>query len=232
MSPIALNWSSGKDAALAYSYLLNHKEYKVKTLLTTLSETYNRVSMHGTHLKLLELQAERMKVSLKKISLSENGGMDVYNNIMQKAIDELKEEDIYSFAFGDIFLEDLRKYREEQLSAVGAKALFPLWKKDTTALVQEIEDIGIKAVIVCVNDQYLDKDFLGRYINRELLQDLPKGVDPCGEHGEYHTAVVDAPFFREPISVGLGEVVSKSYASAEGDRKWDNSFHYLDLLPL
>lgn len=232
MQDIALNWSSGKDAAMAYYHLQHNNSYRVKTLLTSLSESYNRVSMHGTPATLLELQAQRMQLPLKKILLPENADMDIYNGIMQTAVTELKAEGIATFAFGDIFLEDLKTYREAQLAKAGATAVFPLWKKNTADLVAQLEDAGIKAMIICVHDKFLSKDFLGRFVNRELLRDLPSNVDPCGENGEYHTVVIDAPFFNKAITVTKGETVYKKYAAdANQSDAWHTGFYFLDVQP-
>ena len=232
MQDIALNWSSGKDAAMAFYQVQQDTKYRVKTLLTSLSDGYNRVSMHGTPAALLELQALRMQVPLKQIRLPENADMPAYNAIMQRAVGELKTAGIDTFAFGDIFLEDLKTYRETQLAQAGAKAIFPLWKRDTAQLVAAVEDSGIKAMIICVHDKFLGKEFLGRFINCEVLNDLPPGVDPCGENGEYHTVVLDAPFFSEAIAISKGEIVYKQYqASDQTDAAWHTGFYFLDVQP-
>jgi uncharacterized protein (TIGR00290 family) len=225
-----LNWSSGKDAALAYYKLLQGLDYKVCRLLTTISEEYNRVFMHGTRSVLLDMQAERMGMPLTKITLPSSTGDELYKAAMSKALAEMAEEGIHSAAFGDIFLEDLRLYREQQLGLVEFNGIFPLWKEDTRALVAAVEDAGIQAIIVCVSDRHLGKEWLGRKIDRELLRDLPPGVDPCGENGEYHSFVYNAPFFREPIPIATGEVVYKKLASGE-DGGWDSGFYFLDVLP-
>lgn len=232
MQDVALNWSSGKDAAMAYYHLQHSNTYHVKTLLTSLSETYNRVSMHGTPAALLEVQAQRMQLPLRQIHLPENADMETYNGIMQTAVQELKATGINTFAFGDIFLEDLKAYREAQLALAGAKAIFPLWKKDTRELVGQLEDVGIKAMIICVHDKFLGKEFLGRFVNRELLETLPDNVDPCGENGEFHSVVIDAPFFSEAIPVSKGETVYKNYAtSSTDDAAWHSGFYFLDVQP-
>lgn len=232
MQDIALNWSSGKDAAMAFYQLQHSPGYRVKTLLTSLSEGYNRVSMHGTPAALLECQAQRMQLPLKQVRLPENADMASYNAIMQTAVSDLQAVGINTFAFGDIFLEDLRTYREGQLAQAGANAIFPLWKRNTAELVAAVEDSGIKAMIICVHDKFLGKEFLGRFINRGLLNDLPPGVDPCGENGEYHTVVIDAPFFSEPIAVHKGETVYKKYKAAdEADAAWHTGFYFLDVQP-
>lgn len=229
MQSIVLNWSSGKDAALAFHYLQQEKQYRPDRLLTTLSAAYDRVSMHGTREAVLDLQAESMGIPLQKIRLPENAGIETYNSLMAAAVSEIRASGTTMMAFGDIFLEDLREFREAQLAKVNMGAVFPLWKKDTRALVQEVEDAGIEAMIVCVNDRYLDKSFLGRYINRDLLDQLPQNVDPCGEHGEFHTLVVNAPYFKEPLPVSTGEIVYKQYEDKEN--AWDNGFYYLDVAP-
>jgi uncharacterized protein (TIGR00290 family) len=139
-------------------------------------------------------------------------------------------EGVSASAFGDIFLDDLRHYREQQLQTVGIQAVFPLWKRDTTELVKEVEDAGIEAMLVCVNEKFLGKEFLGRKVDRHLLNDLPAGVDPCGENGEFHTFVYNAPFFKSPIPIALGEVVYKQYMAADNDNdKWNTGFYFLDL---
>jgi uncharacterized protein (TIGR00290 family) len=233
MIPVALNWSSGKDAALAFWYLQHSNQYQVQTLLTTVSAAHERVSMHGTSMKILELQAQRMNIPLHKIYLPENADMEAYNDIMQAAVTQLKAAHINTFAFGDIFLEDLRQYREKQLKPAGMDVVFPLWKKDTGNLVAELEDLGIKAVIVCVNEKFLGKEFLGKRVDREFLAMLPSDVDPCGENGEFHTVVIDAPYFSSPIPVIKGETVHKVYHPAKEDpnEKWDTGFYFLDVIP-
>lgn len=226
MQEVILNWSSGKDAALAFYYLQQSREYRVTGLLTSMSETYRRVSMHGVPEEVTELQAERMRLPLQKIYLPENADMAAYNRIMGAAVSEVTAKGIRTMAFGDIFLEDLRQYREQQLAAAGMSAVFPLWKKHTADLVKEVEDAGIRAMIVCVNSACLGKEFLGRYIGRELLQTLPEGVDPCGENGEFHTLVTDAPFFHAPLSVITGAAVHREYRVDEGQH---SGFYFLEV---
>ncbi|WP_118949568.1 Dph6-related ATP pyrophosphatase [Taibaiella helva] len=229
MQNIVLNWSSGKDAALALYELQQSNTYRVQLLLTSLSEAYGRISMHGVREEVLERQAMHLQLPLQKIYLPENADMDTYNRIMGTAVAAIRDAGIDTLAFGDIFLEDLRVYREKQLAAAGMKAVFPLWKRDTAALVKSVEDAGIRAMIVCVNDRYLDQSFLGRYIDRSLLADLPPGVDPCGENGEYHTLVIDAPYFSGGlIPVKTGETVFREYPLDEHSKQ---GFYFLDVLP-
>lgn len=227
MQEVILNWSSGKDAALAFHYLQQSNAYRVSGLLTSISDKYKRVSMHGVTEEILDLQARHMGMPLQKIYLPEDADMQTYNNIMSAAVLKIKAAGIDTMAFGDIFLEDLRQYREQQLAAADMQAVFPLWKKDTVSLVQEVEDCGIKAMIVCVNEKHLGKEFLGRYIGRELLQDLPAGVDPCGENGEFHTLVVDAPYFTAALPVVPGETVHREYRLDEHSK---SGFYFLDVL--
>ncbi len=231
MEKVVLNWSSGKDAALAFYYLQQSNDYKPASLLTTVSSAYGRVSMHGVREDILAMQAAKMNMPLKKIYLPESSNINEYNNIMKSAVQEIKQSGIRTMAFGDIFLEDLRQYREEQLATEGVSAIFPLWKKNTTDLVKEVEDAGIKAVIVCVNAKYLGPEFLGKIIDRDLLKLLPADVDPCGENGEFHTLVIDAPYFSEALNVKTGEVVHKKYSSGNSDQAWDSEFYFLDVVP-
>lgn len=220
-----LNWSSGKDAALAYHLLLQQNEYRVTHLLTTINAEHDRIFMHGVRESLLDAQAQRMGLPLQKLKLPPSPDDGVYKTAMAAAFETLKKENITAAAYGDIFLEDLKQYREAQLTQVGIKAVFPLWKRNTYELVQAVEDAGIEAMIVCVNGKVLDKGFLGRKIDRSLLADLPADVDPCGENGEYHSFVYNAPFFSEPIPVTKGETVFRQYDTAENS--W--GFYFLDL---
>jgi uncharacterized protein (TIGR00290 family) len=148
---------------------------------------------------------------------------------MLHTLNDFKTQGIAVAAFGDIFLEDLKVYREQQLATAGFTGLFPLWKKDSHELVNMVEQSGIEAIIVCVNEKQLGKEFLGRKIDSTLLADLPRGVDPCGENGEFHTFVYNAPFFSSPIPITTGEIVYRSYKSPSGDAQWDTGFYFLDV---
>lgn len=222
-----MNWSSGKDAALAFYLLQEDGKYDVTHLLTTVNDEQDRVVMHGVREELLDAQAERMSVDMKKVKLPASPKDNVYKKAMERALHELKEAGVNTAAFGDIFLEDLKAYREQQLESVGYNIVFPLWKRNTKELVELLEQSGIEAMIVCVNEQYLGKEFLGRKIDSQLLNDLPKNVDPCGEHGEFHTFVYNAPFFSSAIQVQKGEMVHKTYNNKAGN--WDAGFWFLDL---
>ncbi len=232
MDKVVLNWSSGKDAAMAYWLLQQNKQYEVTQLLTTISAEHERIVMHGVREELLDAQAVRMGLPLSKIYLPAQPDDALYKTNMLEALEGFKKKGIQAAAFGDIFLEDLKAYREQQLALAGMNAVFPLWGRDTISLVKEVEDAGIDAVIVCVNEKILGKEFLGRKVGRELLAALPANVDACGENGEFHTFVYNAPFFSAPVPIRDGEVVYKQYLSADsGDGQWDTGFYFLDLLP-
>ena len=225
---VVMNWSSGKDAALAYHLLSKDERHRVTHLLTTLSAEHERVFMHGVREKLLDMQAERMGLPLIKVKLPASPDDSLYKNAMLETLTGLKEQGVTTAAYGDIFLEDLKVYREQQLAQIGMAGLFPLWKRATKELVRLVDDTGIEAIIVCVNEKQLGKEFLGRKIGAELLNALPAGVDPCGENGEFHTFVYNAPFFSSPIPIVTGEAVHRTYRSAE-DSKWDTGFYFLDV---
>jgi len=226
---VVMNWSSGKDASLAYHLLLQTPGYEITHLLTTLSEEHERVFMHGVREKLLDMQAERMKMPLIKVKLPASPDDNIYRQAMLETLSGLKEKGVTIAAYGDIFLEDLRAYREQQLAQISMTGLFPLWKMDTRELVHRIEQSGIEAIIVCVNEKYLGKEFLGKKINADFLNSLPGNVDPCGENGEFHTFVYNAPFFSTPIPVVTGEIVHRTYTAPGDDKSWDTGFYFLDV---
>lgn len=229
MIKTVLNWSSGKDAALAYYLLQQDERYEVDSLLTTINADKDRVVMHGVREELLDIQAERMGISLKKVYLPPSPDHDVYNTAMTNILTELKGMGITTSAFGDIFLEDLKQYRLKQLEQVGFTGVFPVWGANTTEMVQQIENVGIETVIVCVNEAVLGKEFLGRRVNRSLLNDLPPGVDPCGENGEFHTFVYNAPYFSSPILLKHGDIVHRTYPGTNPDTDKSYGFYFLDL---
>jgi uncharacterized protein (TIGR00290 family) len=225
---IVMNWSSGKDAALAYHLLTSVQGLQVTELLTTLSLEHERVFMHGVRESLLDMQAERMGLPLTKVKLPASPDDGVYKEAMSSTLSAMKGRGITTAAYGDIFLEDLKQYREQQLAQVGLNATFPLWQMNTADLVRKMEASGIEAVIVCVSEQYLGKEFLGRRIDSSLLRDLPPNVDPCGENGEYHSFVHNAPWFSSPIPIIAGDIVYKTYTPARGSQ-WDSGFFFLDV---
>lgn len=224
-----VNWSGGKDCSFALYKILQSNEYEIKTLLTTVSGKYKRISMHGVREALLDRQAEALEIPLHKLVMPDEPSMDVYNNLMQKTMTAFSDDGIAVSVFGDIFLEDLRQYREEQLERVGFKAAFPIWKIPTTELAEAFIDAGFKAVIVCADERYLDKSFAGREFDHSLLRDLPENVDPCGENGEFHTFVYDGPIFNQSIEFQRGEVVHRTYKSPD-DVDDRIGFWYCDLV--
>ena len=233
-----LNWSSGKDAAYTLQLLNTLEEYKVEALVTTVNSENNRVSMHGLRSVFLEQQAEALGLSLKTIALNGQVSMEDYNQLMHDAVTSLKTTGFTHSIFGDIFLEDLKTYREEQLNAVNITSVFPLWKKDTKKLSKQIIDSGIKAIVVCVNANVLDKSFCGRIYDNQFLKDLPESIDPCGENGEFHTFVYDSPLFKKSIKFTLGDIVKRTYKPVtngsnchKDNTTWDSSFWYADLIP-
>jgi uncharacterized protein (TIGR00290 family) len=234
-SKAIFNWSGGKDSAICLHKILQSQQYDVIGLLTSINKQYQRISMHGVRVDLLQKQSESIGLPLIKIQLPEVATMELYDEIMRKTLTELKSQGVSVSVFGDIFLEDLRKYREDKLSELNLKAVFPLWKIPTTELIHEFIDLGFKAIITCVNDKYLDQSFAGRLIDTELLKDLPNNVDPCGENGEFHSFVYDGPIFKNQIPFIKGEIIYKKYDSAKQDNDksddpFKNGFWYCDLV--
>lgn len=211
------NWSSGKDSALALYHLLQDKRYTVGELITSLNSHYNRVSMHGLRKELLTAQTNAINIPSSLIELPEMPSMEVYEKKMLDHVSRLKEAGFTHTAFGDIFLEDLRVYRENQLKKKNITAVFPIWKRDTKALLNEFLDLGFKTIIVCANSKYFGKDFVGTVIDKTFIDSLPKGVDPCGENGEFHTFCFDGPIFKNPINFTIGEKVYREYNAPKTD---------------
>ena len=224
------NWSGGKDSSLALYEVLQKQEYEISCLLTSVNAAYNRVSMHGVRIELLEQQAKEIGIPLKQIRLPEMPGMEDYNREMFTMMKQFKDEGIDYSIFGDIFLEDLKLYREKQLALVEIQGVFPIWKRNSTELIHEFIAKGFKAILVCVNEKYMDKSFAGRLIDENFLKGLPASVDPCGENGEYHSFVFDGPIFKNPIPFTKGEVVYRKYDKGAVDN-FDTGFYYLDLIP-
>lgn len=228
MKKAYLNWSSGKDAALALYRLRHQGKLEVSKLLTTINSDLDRISMHGLRKELLLAQVQQIGLPLKLVSLPGMVSSEVYNQKMRSAVEDLKQEGFTHSVFGDIFLEDLKKYREEQLAGAGLKAVFPLWKNDTAGLMREFIEVGFKAIVVTTSSRVLDPSFCGRLIDESFIKDLPEGVDPCGENGEFHTFVFDGPIFKTPVSFEIGEKKEEEYAPS---KDWDTRFCYCDLIP-
>jgi uncharacterized protein (TIGR00290 family) len=212
------NWSGGKDSAYALYKTLLSGGYEISYLLTTVGAGYGRIIQHGVREELLEMQAESIGIPLHKLYLPENPGMEIYNSLIKETLIKFKGKGIHTGIFGDIFLEDLRKYREEKLSEVDVNAVFPIWKIPAKKLLEDFIELGFKAVIVCVNENCLDKSFAGREIDSNFIRDLPAKVDPCGENGEYHSFVYDGPIFKYPVKFKHGEVIKKTYFPPKKDK--------------
>lgn len=224
-----MNWSGGKDSALCLYKALQDGRYNITHLITSVNAAHNRISMHGVRRTLLEAQAEAIGLPLETIELPEQPGMDEYEQTMLSKVQQLKHAGCNHAIFGDIFLEDLKLYREQKLQQLGIECVFPLWKKDTAGLVKEFIQLGFKSIIVCVNGQYLDKSFCGRIIDEAFLNDLPSNVDPCGENGEFHSFVFEAPLFKQPIPITKGDIVYKQYAAPVPNEK-PYGFYFCDLV--
>jgi uncharacterized protein (TIGR00290 family) len=200
-------WSGGKDSAMALHALQLAHEHRICALLTTVTEEYDRISMHGVRRVLLERQAESLGLPLRVVTIPPQCVNATYEVRMKEALGEHVAQGVRRVAFGDIFLEDLRAYREKNLAQLGMTALFPIWRRDTRDLARDFLRLGFRAITVCVDPCVLDPSFAGRELDQSFFDDLPQGVDPCGENGEFHTFVYDGPVFREPIRFQAGETV-------------------------
>lgn len=227
------NWSSGKDSALALYHLLQNEHYAIEELVTTVNSHYNRVSMHGLRKELLLAQTNALNIKSSIIELPEQPSMDFYEQKMTEVVTRLKNNGFTHSAFGDIFLEDLKLYREAQLERLKMKAVFPIWERNTEALINEFLDLGFKAIIICAQAKYFGEDFVSKIIDKDFIKALPENVDPCGENGEFHTFCFDGPIFKNPIPFKIGEKVYREYntpntVQSDGAK---SGFWYCDLLP-
>jgi uncharacterized protein (TIGR00290 family) len=237
---IVFCWSGGKDSALALNRLLKDDRYQVVSLLTTCNEHFQRVSMHGVRIELLDQQAEAIGLPLEKIYLSRRSSNEEYELKMSACLRAHQAAGISGCAFGDIFLEDLKRWREQNLARIGLHGVFPIWKVDTRELIRELFAVGLGTIICCVNDAWLDETFLGRTLDPQFIASLPPGVDPCGENGEFHSFAFAGPMFKQPLKVKVGEKVYRPIeethpsdsgsppASSAGRTK---GFWFCDLLP-
>jgi uncharacterized protein (TIGR00290 family) len=204
-----VSWSSGKDSAFALRAARRGEAGDVAGLLTTLNRDADRVAMHAVRRELVEAQAARLGLPLHTVEIPSPCPNEVYEAQMAAAVATAAAEGISQVVFGDLFLADVRAYRERALAGSGVDAVFPLWGRSTGALAAEMVEVGVQAVITCVDPAQLPAEFVGRSFDERLLADLPAGVDPCGERGEFHTFVWDAPGFASPIDVEVGEVVER-----------------------
>lgn len=205
-------WSSGKDSAFALYVLLKEKIFSVSSLLTTITSDYERISIHATRLKLLRLQADRLNLPLELIEIPKNCSFETYEQQMSVAIQKAETQQVEHIAFGDLFLESVREYREKQFNETNIRPLFPLWNKDTKEVSKAIIHSGFKAVVQAIDKTKMPEHLLGHEYNMAFLSKLPDDVDPCGENGEFHTFVCDAPIFSGPINYTLGQTVKSGDA--------------------
>ena len=219
MSGVALSWSGGKDSALAL-WTMREEGIEPVALLTTLTEDYDRISMHAVRRELLEAQAAAVGVPLVEVLIPAACVNEVYEERMATALDSPPLAEVEEFAFADLFLADIRAYREARLASIGRRASFPIWGRETGALARRFVDAGFEATLVCVDPKQLDASFCGRAFDADLLRDLPASVDPCGENGEFHTFVTAGPIFTAPVQVEHGDTVER------------DGFVFHDLLPL
>ncbi len=219
LTKVALSWSSGKDSAWTLHVLRQMPDIQVVALITTFNSGANRVAMHAVRRALVEAQAERAGMPLWSVELPWPCSNEEYEQRMREVCQRAREDGITSVAFGDLFLRDVRDYRVRQLQGSGLEPLFPVWEIPTERLAREMIAAGVKAKITCVDPSKLAKSFAGRDYDLQFLQDLPPEIDPCGENGEFHTFVYDAPVFSRPIKIRSGEVVER------------DAFVFADVLP-
>ena len=220
MGKVLFTWSSGKDSARALWELRKSDEYEIVSLLTTLTSDYGRISMHGVREELLDAQAASLGIPLEKVKIRRDASNEDYEQAFETALQKYKENGVETVAFGDLYLEDLKKYREENLSKIGMKALFPIWNMNTEKLARDNIDSGFRTVVTCVDTKQLDGSFAGREIDASFLADLPDSVDPCGENGEFHSFCFDGPCFEAPVEFSVGKSVLRN-----------GQFKFTDLLP-
>jgi uncharacterized protein (TIGR00290 family) len=217
---VVLSWSGGKDSAMAAYHLLASQKYEIVALLTTVTEEFDRISMHGVRRELLEMQAIALGIPLHVVLIPRDCSNDVYESRMSQAFRHFKNGGTSKVAFGDLFLVDIKQYRDDRLACDGMSGLYPLWMRDTDELIRTFIGLGFKAKLSCVDTQAIDAAFAGREIDEQLLRDLPPSADPCGERGEYHSFVYAGPIFRHVIACRSGDTSLRL-----------SRFNYCDILP-
>jgi uncharacterized protein (TIGR00290 family) len=240
---IVFCWSGGKDSALALNRIRQDARYEVVSLLTTCNEHFQRVSMHGVRLELLERQAQSIGLPLEKVFVSQRSSNEEYQQKMSACLSAHKARGVTGCAFGDIFLEDLKRWREDNLAGIGMRGIFPIWKENSMDLICEFFALGFGTVICCVNDAYLDETAVGRNLDEEFIRTLPANVDPCGENGEFHSFAFAGPVFKEPVKFKVGEKVYRpievtppvnstaAYVCPTTSLRVTKGFWFCDLLP-
>ena len=219
MEKVLFCWSGGKDSAISLCEIQKSQKYEILALLTTITSDYDRVSMHGVPRALVEQQAYSLGLPLEKISISKDCSNEEYDSKMREVLTKFKQAGVSSVVFGDICLEGVRQYRENNLSQVGMKGIFPIWGRDTAEVTRSFIELGFQAIVTCVDSKVLVERFLGRVLDKHFLSELPPDVDPAGENGEFHSFVFDGPIFKKRIGYTLGEQVLR------------DSFYFRDLLP-
>ena len=219
MEKVIFAWSGGKDSAIALNETQQDRRYEIACLLTTITEGYDRVSMHGVPRVLAEQQAKSIGLPLEEVFISQSCADAEYEDKMRAVLNRYKQTGVSAVIFGDIFLEEVRRYREDNLAKVGLKGVFPLWGKDPAALKRSFAAPGFRAVTTCVDSKVLSQEFVGRELDERFWAELPPDVNPSGENGEFHSFVFDGPIFSERIAYTRGEVVLR------------DSFYFCDLIP-
>lgn len=219
VTDILVSWSGGKDSALALREVIGTRKYDVKALLTTVTAEFDRISMHGVRQSLLHAQASSLGLPLEEIWIPKNSSNEIYEAQMKAVLTRYKDKGVEQVAFGDLFLQDVRSYREDRLAQIGMSGIFPLWGRDTRKLAREFIELGFRAVICCIDPSKLQKEFCGREYDAAFLESIPSTVDPCGENGEFHTFVYAGPIFKNEIPITKGQVVLR------------DGFYFADLIP-
>jgi len=219
LKEVLMSWSGGKDSCLALYGIQKTNDYRVAALLTTVTSDYDRISVHGVRRVLLERQAASLGVPLHQVLITKGATNQEYETNLIEAVSGYREQGIDSIVFGDLFLEDIKTYRDQFLARHDLRGIYPVWMRNTTEFIKEFIELGFKAVLTCVDSKALDQSFAGRIIDHDFLAALPANVDPCGENGEFHTFVFDGPTFSEPVKFSAGETVPR------------DGFWFCDLLP-
>jgi uncharacterized protein (TIGR00290 family) len=227
---IVFCWSGGKDSALALHRLRQDPRYEIASLLTTCNEDFQRVSMHGVRISLAQRQAQSIGLPLDVIYLSRQTSNGEYQAKMSDYLLSRKREGVIGMAFGDIFLEDLKRWREANLATIGMRGVFPLWREDTALLIEEFLSLGFASITCCVDDAYLDESSVGRLIDRDFIAALPRGVDPCGENGEFHSFAFDGPIFKEAVTFTIGQKVYRPIEEPQPAASSTKGFWFCDLI--
>jgi len=214
-----MSWSGGKDSCLALYEIQKSSDYSVAALLTTVTRDYDRISMHGVRRVLLERQVASIGLPLHQVLITKGASNEEYERNLIEAVSAYRSQGIDSIVFGDLFLEEIKAYRDEFLARHDLRGIYPVWMRNTTEFIKEFIELGFKAVLTCVDSKALDQSFAGRIIDHDFLASLPANVDPCGENGEFHTFVYDGPNFTRPVDFSVGETVSR------------DGFWFCDLLP-